>query len=278
MANKLETFDVDKWTVFGRNTFLPPFKITDALINEARIVYVVKGKSRLYSAEQYTDLTNGDLLIMKTDNFINHWQENEDGSHTQVIVFQLTADFLKFLYQNRPPSWFSDTEIPAGSSVVKVNPHPILSSYFEQFKFYLEEPSQLTEEVIQIKIRELISILVQTDQDGAIRQIMGNLFTATDYAFQEVISKNLYEDLNLEDLAFFTGMSLSSFKRKFSSVYGTTPNKYIISKRLEKAQTLLTTSNLSIAEIAYDCGFSEIGYFSKTFRKYYNVSPSDFRK
>ena len=56
MSNKLQTFDISKWTVFGRNIFQPPFKMTDKLINEARIVHVVHGNSRLYSANQFVEL------------------------------------------------------------------------------------------------------------------------------------------------------------------------------------------------------------------------------
>ena len=93
-----------------------------------------------------------------------------------------------------------------------------------------------------------------------------------------MVQKNLFEDLNIEDLAFLAGMSLSSFKRKFNSVYGTTPNKYITSKRLEKAQSLLRFSDMLISEVAYDCGFSDVGYFSKLFKKYYNYSPSEVKK
>ena len=104
------------------------------------------------------------------------------------------------------------------------------------------------------------------------------MFKANEYKLQEVIQAHLFDDLNLEDLAFLTGLSLSSFKRKFSAVYGTSPNKYIISKRLEKAQLLLRTTDLRISEIAYECGYSDVGYFTKTFQKYYNCSPSNFRE
>ena len=128
-----------------------------------------------------------------------------------------------------------------------------------------------------LKIRELLHLLVENDQNGAIKGILGELFNTSEYVFKDVIQAHLFEDLNLDDLAFFTGLSLSPFKRKFSTVYGTSPNKYITSKRLEKAQTLLRTSDLRISEVAYDCGFNDLGYFSKSFKNYYNLSPSDYR-
>jgi AraC-like DNA-binding protein len=257
---------------------MPPFKISDSLINEARIVYIVRGHSRLNSANEFTPLKSGDLLIMKTDNFINNWLANESGESSQVIVFQLNTGFLNYLYDNNIPDFFAQDGDSLSPSVEKVKPSPVIQSFYDNLQTYLDSPSYLSEEVIKVKTKELISIIIQSDNTGSAKKLFGNLFTAKDYSFQEVIQKNLFEDLNLEDLAFFTGLSLSSFKRKFSTVYGTSPNKYFISKRLEKAQQLLKNLELNIAEIAYECGFNDVGYFSRTFRKYYNLSPSAFRK
>lgn len=278
MANKLQTFKIKEWVALGQTFFKPPFKITDTLINEARIVYVVNGHSKLYSANQYTELQSGDLLIMKTDNFINNWFENEDDTLTQVVVFQLTSELLHFLYDNHLPDWFAQKETKLENSVEKVPSSILIKSYFESFANYLENPELFNEELIKIKIKELISLMVQADQSGGVKKIFGNLFNSSEFQFQEVVQNNLFEDLNLEDLAFFAGLSLSSFKRKFTTIYGTSPNKYITSKRLEKAQELIQYSKFTISEIAYECGFSDVGYFSKTFKRYYNFSPSDLRK
>jgi len=277
MANKLETYSVKDWVVLGETFFKPPFKVSDALINEARIVYVVHGNSKLYSPSGNANLSSGDLLIMKTDNFVNHWQENESGEENHVIAFQLNSEFLKHLYESEIPDWFKQRD-SVTQSVVKCGQNRIIEAYFDGLLSYFNSPKLLTEDLLKIKIKELISIMIQTDERGQLKHIFGNLFTSSDFAFKEVIQKNLYENLNLEELAFLTSLSLSSFKRKFNSVYGTTPNKYITSKRLENAQTLLNTTDLTIAEIAYDSGFSDLGYFSKIFRKNFNVSPSEYRK
>lgn len=272
-----EIYSIQEWRVFGRNRFRPPFKISDSLINEARIVYVVNGKARLYAANKYHDLRNDDLIIMKSDNFINNWYKNENDELNQVIVFQLPSDFLKFLYNDQVPSWFKQQPNEAVDSILRIPNNMLICSFIENLKIYFENPIHLTEEVIKIKMKELISLLIQIDQSGQVRLMFSNLFRSSNYEFQEVIQQNLYEDLNLNDLAFLTNMSLSSFKRKFASAYNTSPNKYIINKRLEKAQNLLKSSDLGVAEIAYQCGFSDEGYFSKTFKKHFELSPSQYR-
>ncbi len=275
---QIESYKVQNWTVLGRTRFTPPFKISDSLINEARIVHVVNGNSHLYSANQFHDLSSGDTIIMKSDKFVNNWSANEDASKNEVIVFQLTSDLLYYLYGSDQPAWFSQEKNLSVNPVLKINPNQLIDSYFTLLHEYLNNPDQISNEVVQVKVRELIAIVIQSDSTGEIKKLFGDLFNANEYNFQEVIQKNLFEDLKLEDLAFLTNMSLSSFKRKFSSLYGTSPTKYIVSKRLEEAQTLLNTTDLRISDIAYDCGFSDLAYFSKTFKSYYNYSPSEVRK
>lgn len=272
-----DTFSINNWVVVGRTRFEPPKKISDELIDEARIVHVFEGTSKLHSAHGAQTLRAGDTLVMKTDNFINHWQPNENGKKNEVIVFQLTASLLQHLYSAQLPKWFSDKELATEGSLVKASDHALIHSYFLALKPYFDYPAVVTEDMMAAKIRELLGLLIQTDSTGEMKSIFANLFTASEYAFKDTIAKNIFEDLSVEDLAFLCGLSLSSFKRKFSTIYGTTPNKYITSKRLDKAQTLLKTTELSISEIAYSCGFSDVSYFSKSYKKYYQTSPSALR-
>ena len=275
--NRLKTYKIWDSTVLGRTFFKPPFKISDKLINEARIVHVVHGRSNLYAANQITKVQSGETIIMKSDYFINNWLPNKTEELNEVIVFQLTSNMLKQLYRNSLPKWFEKTTDQRTIPIQKQNDHFLIKQYFENLRYYLDHPTLIVENLLQIKIQELLYVLAKTDTTGDNINILSSLFQAGEYKFQEVIQTHLYEDLNLEDLAFLTRLSLSSFKRKFTQIYGTSPNKYIISKRLEKAQLLLRTTDFMVSEIAYDCGFSDVGYFGKTFKKYYNYSPSEFR-
>jgi len=131
---------------------------------------------------------------------------------------------------------------------------------------------------VKLKVKELIYILAQTDQTGRIKAILSNLFNSQEHKFQEIINANLYENLKLDDLAFFAGLSVSSFQRKFKSIYGTSPKQYINGKRMEKAKSLLEKKELRISEVAFDCGFDDVAYFSKCFATAFKISPSGYRK
>lgn len=246
--------------------------------DQARFVYIVNGKSRLHAPQQCEHLKTGDSFIMKCENFVNHWLEPDEGDKCEVMIVQFFPDMLKNVYGNDIPDIFSQTRDTEHKSVEKIAPGAMLRSFIQSMRAYLDIPKAIDEPMLKLKIKELVHIMTSTDKTGNVRAILGNLFKVRDYEFKEVVHANLYEDLKIEDLAFLSGLSLSSFKRKFNDVFGTSPNQFIKTKRLEKAKYLLETTDLRVSDIAYDSGFNDTGYFSKVFSQAYQSSPKEYRE
>lgn len=87
---------------------------------------------------------------------------------------------------------------------------------------------------------------------------------------------NFDKPLLIEDYAFLTGRSISSFRRDFKRKYDTTPKKWLLEKKLYKAKQLLSSTNLSINEISLEIGFDNTSHFISLFRKSYNETPKQF--
>ena len=83
-------------------------------------------------------------------------------------------------------------------------------------------------------------------------------------------------DLNINSLAVIFAMSRSTFFRKIKAITGTTGKDFVDSIRLKKAAHLLISSNMNISEVAYTVGHSNPQYFSKWFKAFYKVSPSEY--
>ncbi len=84
--------------------------------------------------------------------------------------------------------------------------------------------------------------------------------------------------VSLEKMAKKAGMSRALFSTCFRKYTGMSLIKYTHEVRINKALKLLLTSHLSIPEIAYTCGFNNLGHFYNIFRKYSSISPSRFRQ
>ncbi len=94
-----------------------------------------------------------------------------------------------------------------------------------------------------------------------------------------LIEENLSDsNLNVEDLGQHIGLSRTQLYRKVKSLTNFSPNELLRIMRLKKAFVLLSSSDLNIAEVAYDVGFTSPSYFAKCFKEYYNESPTDYLK
>jgi AraC-like DNA-binding protein len=92
------------------------------------------------------------------------------------------------------------------------------------------------------------------------------------------IYEHYHEDIDVLHMAQYVGLSTSHFSYIFREESGYSPLDYLIKVRLRKAQLLLRTGDKSITEIAKSCGFHGISYFSASFHKAFDTSPTDYRK
>ncbi|MFA7186342.1 MAG: helix-turn-helix domain-containing protein [Victivallales bacterium] len=92
------------------------------------------------------------------------------------------------------------------------------------------------------------------------------------------ISRNLEKDLSVDMLSAKANMSVSTLNRTFRKAFGHSPMEYVIRKRIARACELLSSSNMSVSEIASASGFADSNFFSRQFRKVKGVSPREFRK
>jgi AraC-like DNA-binding protein len=91
------------------------------------------------------------------------------------------------------------------------------------------------------------------------------------------IDRNYREPLDLDRLARVAGVSKYHFARSFEAVYRETPIRYLTRRRIERAQDLLRSANLTITEICVLVGFSSLGSFSARFSELVGESPSAYR-
>ncbi|MCB9546946.1 MAG: AraC family transcriptional regulator [Myxococcales bacterium] len=91
----------------------------------------------------------------------------------------------------------------------------------------------------------------------------------------ERIHGDFQQPLAIEDLARESAMGVSSFHRAFKEVTGDTPLQYIKKIRLLKAKSLLVFEGRRVEEAAYDVGYASPSQFSREFKRYFQVSPSE---
>ncbi len=102
--------------------------------------------------------------------------------------------------------------------------------------------------------------------------VLVHLRRARDHA-----DRHYREPLDLAALAAVAGMSKYHFQRLFTATYGLSPAAHLSMRRVERAQDLLRSTNLTVTEVCHAVGFSSLGSFSSRFRQLVGESPSEFQ-
>jgi transcriptional regulator GlxA family with amidase domain len=102
--------------------------------------------------------------------------------------------------------------------------------------------------------------------------LLAHLRRARDHA-----DRNYREPLDLDALAAVAGVSKYHFARSFQATYGETPIHYLCRRRVERAQDLLRSANLTVTEVCMAVGFTSLGSFSTRFSQLVGESPSAYR-
>lgn len=93
----------------------------------------------------------------------------------------------------------------------------------------------------------------------------------------ELIEDRLGSRIEISEMAQVAGMSIYHFCRAFKNLTDETPYQYVIGRRVEKAREMLETSSRSLAEIAYETGFSSQAHLTETFSRALGVPPGCYR-
>ncbi len=94
---------------------------------------------------------------------------------------------------------------------------------------------------------------------------------------RDAIDRDSAKPLDIPALARIAYVSEAHFIRTFKDTFGETPHRYLQRRRIERAMSLLRTTEDSVSEICLDVGFTSFATFSRTFREIVGESPSAFR-
>ena len=95
---------------------------------------------------------------------------------------------------------------------------------------------------------------------------------------RDLADARYFESLGVDDLARAAGLSRAHFSREFRRAFGESPHRYLLTRRLERAASLLRTTDRSVADICFSVGLQSVGSFTTSFTRTYGASPQAYRE
>lgn len=240
---------------------------------EQHLLYVVLGGCvRLTCGRQSWTVGKNQMILLRKAHSVSY--EKEGSPETGLFESQLFAindellkDFLTTQQVNVPPM---TEELSAQVSPMSDR----LVAYCWSLAPYFNDPSQVNPGLLRLKVMELLYNVMDCSKN-IFRQML-QLRQPVKADIHRVVEENYTSPISLEELAYLSGRSLSSFKRDFQGIYGEPPAKWIREKRLLKAREMLQSSRMSVADVAYSLGFENPTHFSRIFKQRYGLSPISF--
>jgi AraC-like DNA-binding protein len=251
-------------------------KILRLYSDHNQLTFTISGKRIIQHGNKKWVLSSDQGFLVKRGAF--HQELPHDFSDWKVLVLYLKDNYLKkILEEFRQYLRLNTLPKVSGDMVQQFKINNQIRNCYESLLSYFDNPQLLPDSIFEGKFKELLfNILIHPGNEqilAYINQIINDYITP----IWEVMEANYYYDLKISEFAEIANRSTSTFRRDFEKHYQTLPGKWLTNKRLEKAKLLLKTSDKTVSDITFDCGFKNVSHFSKIFKEKFGISPTIYR-
>lgn len=238
------------------------------------LVYICSGELEIDERGRITRLHKGDCAFIRKDFSVQMTKQAYNGEQFKAVFLMFTTKFLRDFY-NR----LDRNAIPREAKRNKVSlcklpsNRPDIASLFQSMTPYFDSRIQPTDELLQLKMTEGVYVLLNTSES-----LYASIFDFADpwkIDMLEFMEQNYMNDLSMEEIANYTGRSLSTFKRDFKKYSDLSPQKWLIRRRLQAARELIHEGGRKVSEVCFDVGFKNLSHFSKIYKEMYGMPPTE---
>ncbi|MEM9452553.1 MAG: AraC family transcriptional regulator [Myxococcota bacterium] len=259
------------------------------LVTELLVVHVRRGLKRLHSCHDLDarDVPAGQLVVIPPGLcFMSELVEGKGVSFTDYssTVIALSGDFLadsSLEPQHQPRQAGGAPEgppdgLPVGPwAPLVVEPQPYLDSVLRTLPTKLA--SAPDDRLLELQLRELLITLEHSSAAPLLARVAREVRSDADARLRSVVTRHRGAPIQLDEMATLCGRSLSSFKRDFQRLFGTSPGRWQQDMRLEHAAALLRRRAHNVTQVASMAGFGDPSSFIRAFRAKYGITPKQLQ-
>ena len=230
--------------------------------------YITSGTSEVYSGDKSQTYKAGDLRYVKRNSVCKFYKHPPlDGAYESITIC-VNQNLLLDLYNEYDMPMIDkrariDNVIP-----LKIN--TLFKNYIDSLNPYID--NNQSKKITEIKAKEAVIILLESNP--FLKNILFDFNEPGKIDLENFMNQHYKMESTLDNFAYLTGRSLSTFKRDFTQIFQTTPNKWLLTKRLEEAKYLITQKKLNPTNAYFEVGFKDYSHFSVAFKKQFGFSPS----
>lgn len=241
------------------------------MVRDHALVYILSGELLLEENGEQKSIRRGESIFLRRDHRVNMTKKPYGEEQFQGIFLTFRRNLLREFYNRMENRELLLTVRKPEKSIAKIPQSPAITSLFQSLMPYFDSHLQPTEEIIHLK--ELEGIYALLDLDRSFYPVLFDFTEPWKIDILDFLNENYMYELSMEEIASFTGRSLSTFKRDFAKISDLPPQKWLIQKRLESAYDKLRHEGKKASDVYIEVGFKNLSHFYTAFKRQYGFSP-----
>jgi len=239
-------------------------------------MHVLTGGKRMSSREKSWVLNEGSTVFVKKGGVT---VERIGPEPFCVLMFFVPDDYLRsFIRDHASQNSFANLSQMPDDHLLPICSTPVMSAFYESILSYFSTNTRPAENLLELKFKELLLNIITNEKNRQLTYYLCKLAQTSMDDVRSIMENNCLYHMRLHEYARLCHRSLSSYKRDFYNIFGVSPGRWLLKKRLAHASYLLSHSERSITDVMCESGFKNITHFDRAFKKQFGSSPLQFRK
>lgn len=240
-------------------------------------LYFTGGEALIICNAEHIKVKEGDFIVINSNELHEGYALSDKLDYYCIIVdtmlFQARhidiceAKYISPIYQNRI---LFENKIEADENIKQCIENIVKEFDTKNIGFEISIKS-LIYQLIVILLRNYVKVVLTTREYNSRMKELHRFNKVLQY-----IEDNYNKDISIDSLSSMMNLNKFYFCHLFKKITGKTFNEHLNIVRINKAEEMLRKSDMNITEIALGCGYNDANYFSRVFKKYNKVSPSEF--
>jgi AraC-like DNA-binding protein len=232
----------------------------EVMLDDHCFVRIISGEVKIVLSNTSQLFGPGDTILFPRRQLSTVIQYPKDNKAYKCVLILLKTARLKNYYSHNP----AHVSVKRSPAVKSYEKHPLIESYFSSLIPYFELQDELPEKLLDLKIEEALTIIRTIDD--RVDSFLSDFSEPGKMDLVDFMEQNYMFNMPLDKFSYLTGRSLTTFKRDFSRIYCTTPQRWLTDKRLKLAYYLLSQKKQKPVEVYREVGFENLSHFSYAFK------------
>ena len=246
-----------------------------AILHQYMVDIILSGRKSIMNIDQVTNFEAGELMILAKGNCVISQALPENDLFSSVVLYFTNQVFMDFLIKYQGLAQSLD---PAGRKpMLLYRQDKFIRYYLDSLQAILQSPAGAIVELKQLKLEELLLYLFSQDPSKLMSLRLAPV-DDEDMQLKRAVESNICNPVTVEDLAFLCNMSLSSFKRRFNRLYGSSPIKWLVEQKMQIAADLLKDPIERPSLVFEKIGYESHSSFTQAFKQHFRITPKEYRE